>query len=57
MEKSSAILKVPPLTAVYDVQAVAALNAVSYNPILLSTCRLHKQRRGEDIIAPSLPDY
>jgi hypothetical protein len=46
MEKSSAIIKVPSLTAVYDVPAVAALSSVSSNPILLSTCRLHEQRRG-----------
>jgi hypothetical protein len=46
MEKSSAIIKVPSLTAVYDVSAVAALSSVSSNPILLSTCRLHEQRRG-----------
>jgi hypothetical protein len=45
-EKSSAIIKVPPLTAVYDVPAVAALNSASSNPVLISTCRLHKQRRG-----------
>jgi hypothetical protein len=32
MEKSSAIVKVPPLTAVYDVPTVAALNSVSSNP-------------------------
>jgi hypothetical protein len=29
MEKSSAIIKVPPLMAVYDVPAVTALNSVS----------------------------
>jgi hypothetical protein len=51
MENSSAIIKVPPLRAVYDVAAVAALKSVSSNPILLSTCWLHEQRRG-DITAP-----
>jgi hypothetical protein len=35
MEKSSVLIKVPPLTAVYDVPGVAALNSVSSYPILL----------------------
>jgi hypothetical protein len=34
MEKSSYLIKVPPLTAVDDVPGVAVLNSVSYNPIL-----------------------
>jgi hypothetical protein len=52
MEKSSAIIKVPPLTVVYDVSGVATLNSVSSNPILFSTCRLHEQRRGAITAAP-----
>jgi hypothetical protein len=46
------------VAAVYDVPAVAALNSVSSNPILLSTCRIHEQRMGRHYRppAPSLPD-
>jgi hypothetical protein len=41
-------------SAVYDMPAIEALNSVSSNPILLFTCRLHEQRRG-DITPPPPP--
>jgi hypothetical protein len=46
LEKSRRLIKVPPLTAVFDVPGVAALNSISSNPILLSTCRLLGQGKG-----------
>jgi hypothetical protein len=44
--KGITLIKVPPLTAVYDVPGVAALNSISTNPILLSTCQLLGQGKG-----------
>jgi hypothetical protein len=53
-EKSRCLIKVPLLTAVYDVSGVAAMNSVSSNPILLSACRYMGKERG-DFNAPPLP--
>jgi hypothetical protein len=54
VEKSSGLIKVPQLTAVYDVSGVAAFNSLSSNPIWLATCQLHGQRKGEGgFTAPS----
>jgi hypothetical protein len=46
MEKSRRLIKVPSLTAVYDVSGVAELNSISSKTILLSACRLLGQGKG-----------
>jgi hypothetical protein len=52
--KSRHLIKVPPLTAVYDVSGVAALNSISSNPILLTTCWVIEHVKGGSLTALSL---
>jgi hypothetical protein len=53
MEKSSCLIILPPLIAVYDVPAVAAMILVSSNPILLSTVpAVHTSREGGTLLLP-----
>jgi hypothetical protein len=57
LEKSRRLIKVPLVTAVYDVSGVAAFNSISSNPILLSTCRLLGQGKGGGVSTLSLWSY
>jgi hypothetical protein len=54
MEKWRRLIKVPPIEGVFDVSGVAALNSISANAILHSTCRLLGQWKGESYCSVSV---